>query len=164
MPPMEKFQELRDSAKKKLQLADHILTMTYPLVKDPHLLLSSVENLFLAFSYGMGSILHYDRIFKRIPPFPDNFATKLDVFRDKCAKRYSISEEYSKIIKDLRDIIVAHKKSPIEFSRNENFVICDNNYRMRTISQNEVKNYIEKAKLFIKNVSTIVSKDEIIFR
>lgn len=160
---MEKFQELRDAARKKLQLADHILTMTYPMVKDPHLLLSSVENLFLAFSYGMGSVLHYERTFKRIPPFPDDFASKFELFRDKCAKRYDIPEEHLKIIKGLREIIVAHKKSPVEFSRKENFVICAEDYRMRAISPDEVKGYIEKAKLFIKGVTTIVSKDEAIF-
>ncbi len=161
---MEKFQELRDTAKKKLQLADHILTMTYPMVKDPHLLLSSIENLFLAFSYGMGSVLHYDRLFKRVPLFPDNFTSKFELFKDKCVKRYNINEEYLKIIKDLKNIIIAHKKSPMEFSRSESFIICNGNYRMRTISLNEVKTYVEKAKLFIKNVSTIVSKDETIFR
>ena len=160
---MEKFQELRDLAHKKLQFADHTLTMTYPMVKDPHLLLSSVENLFLAFSYGMGSLLHYDRLFKRIPPFPDNFTSKFELFREKCIKRYNINDEYLKIMKDLRDIIIAHKKSPMEFSRNESFVICNGSYRMKTISLNAVKTYVEKAKLFIKNVSTIVSKDEMIF-
>ena len=161
---MEKFQELRDLANKKLQLADHILTMTYPMIKDPHLLLSSIENLFLAFSYGIGSVLHYDRVFKRISPFPDDFASKFELFRDKCAKRYNLNNEYTKIIEDLRNILVAHKKSPMEFSRNERFVICNGNYRMRAISLNEVKSYVEKAKLFIKNVSSIVSKDEAIFR
>lgn len=160
---MEKFQELRSAANKKLQLADHILTMTYPLVKDPHLLLSSIENLFLAFSYGMGSVLHYERVFKRIPSFPDNFTSKLELFRDKCTKKYGIDNEYLKIIKDLRDIIIAHKKSPMEFSRNERFIICNGDYRIRAISQNEVKSYVQKAKLFIKNVSAIVSKDEAIF-
>ena len=162
---MEKFQELRQLANKKLQLADHILTMTYPMVKDPRLLLSSVENLFLAFSYGMGSVLHYERLFKRIPPFLDKFTTKFELFKDKCTKIYNINEEYLQIMKDLRAIIIAHKKSPMEFSRNESFFICNgNSYRMKTISINEVKNYVEKAKLFIKNISTIVSKDEAIFR
>ena len=51
----------------------------------------------------------------------------------------------------------------MEFSRNENFVICNGDFRMRTISANEVKNSIQKAKLFINRVSTIVSKDEEIF-
>ena len=161
---MEKFQELREQAKKKLQLADHILTMTYPLVKDSRLLIAAVENLFLAFTNGMNSVLYYERLFKRIGPFPDNFTSKFDVFKDKFVKRYELDAEYLKIMRDIKDIIVAHKKSPMEFSRKENFVICSDNYRMRSISANELKVYVEKAKLFIKTVSTIVSKDEKIFR
>jgi len=161
---MEKFQELREQSIKKLQLADHILTMTYPMVKDPRLLLSSVENLFLAFTYGMSSILYYDQLFKRIPPFPDNFTSKFELFKDKCMNRYNIDLEHLRIMKEVKEIVVAHKKSPVEFSRKDNLVICNADYRMRTISANEVKIYIEKAKLFIKNVISIVSKDETIFR
>ena len=86
------------------------------------------------------------------------------MFKDKCVKRYELDAEYLKIMRDIKDIIVAHKKSPMEFSRKENFVICSDNYRMRSISANELKVYVEKAKLFIKTVSTIVSKDEKIFR
>jgi len=161
---MEKFQELRDQANKKLKLADHILTMTYPMVKDPRLLLSSIENLFLAFTYGMSSLLYYERLFKRVPPFPDNFASKFEMFRDECSKRYNIDSEHLKIIQDIKEIIVSHKKSPMEFSRNDSLIICNGDYRMKTISANMIHNYVQKAKLFIKNISTIVSKDESIFR
>tara|TARA_Y100000310_G_scaffold255534_1_gene263014 strand:+ start:7241 stop:7726 length:486 start_codon:yes stop_codon:yes gene_type:complete len=161
---MEKFQELRDAANKKLQLADHILTMTYPLVKDPKLLLSVVENLFLAFTYAMSSLLYYERLFKRIPPFPDDFKSKFEIFKDKCISKHSLDREYPKIIQDIKEIIVAHKKSPIEFSRHESLIICNGDYRTRTISADLIKDYVAKAKLFIKSVSTIVSKDETIFR
>jgi hypothetical protein len=161
---MEKFQELRDSANKKLKIADYILTMTYPMVKDPKLLLAATENLFLAYSYSMSSLLYYEQIFKRIPIFPDNFSSKLEVFRNKCLERYKIDADYIKIIKELKEIIILHKKSPLEFPRNESLIICNDSYRMRTVSPVMVKEYVEKAKLFIKRVSTIVSKDESIFR
>ncbi len=160
---MEKFQELRDSAGKKLQIADYILTMTYPLIKDPKLLLSVAENLFLAYSYSISSLLHYERLFKRIPPFPDDFSSKLDLFMDRCLGKYGIDSGNLRIIKDLKEIIVAHKKSPVEFSRKDSFVICNGNYRLRTISPSILKDYVGKAKLFISKVSTIVSKDESIF-
>jgi hypothetical protein len=161
---MEKFQELRDKAKQKLQLADHTLVMTYPIVKDSRLLLSSLENLFLAFSYGMTSILHYELTFKRVPPFQNNFTYKLDLFKEKCMPKYNIDTEHLKIMGKIRDIVVAHRNSPIEFPRKDNFIICNDEYDTTTISANDLKEYIEKAKLFIKNVSTIVGKDEEIFR
>lgn len=161
---MEKFQELRDSASKKLQIADYILTMVYPLVKDSKLLLSAVENLFLAYSYSVSSLLHYERLFKRIPPFPDDFSSRLDMFRDKCLEKYNINAENMEIIMNLKEMVVAHKKSPVEFSRKDSFVICDSDYRLRTISPDSIKDYVEKAKLFIRKVSSIVSEDESIFR
>src|SRR3990167_5717520 len=160
---MEKFQELRDSAGKKLKIADYILTMTYPLVKDPKLLLSVAENLFLAYSYSISSLLHYERLFKRIPPFPEDFSSKLGMFADRCVGKYGIDSENIKVIRDLKEIIIAHKKSPVEFSRKDSFVICDGNYTFTTISSSTVKGYVEKAKLFIRKMSSIVKEDEAIF-
>jgi hypothetical protein len=43
---MEEFQVLRDKAVEKIKIADHMLFMTYPLVKDPKLLMSILENTF----------------------------------------------------------------------------------------------------------------------
>lgn len=160
---MEKFQELRELAKKKLQLADHILTMTYPVVKDSRLLLGVVENLFLSLSYAMSSILHYELVFKRIPAFPDDFAAKLELFRDKCMNKYKIDKEHVMLIQDMKEIIVSHKKSPVEFRRKDRLIICDDSYRTRVISVNELKGSIAKAKSFIGNAITIVSRNDSLF-
>ena len=160
---MEKFQELRDLANKKLHLADYILTNTYPIVKDPKLLLSSVENLFLAFNYGISSLLQYGRIFKKIPPYQDNFKSKFNIFKDKYTNMQGIGIECIEVIQEIKEIIVAHKKSPMEFPRRESLVICNENYRMKTITPNTIKNYVDKAKIFIKTVSTITKNNESIF-
>jgi len=160
---MEKFQELREVAQKKLKIADHMLTMTYPFVQDPKLLVAVVENLFLALTNAMGSVLHYERVFKRIPGFQDTFTSKLAVFQEKCVERYNIDKEHVKLMQDLRDIIIAHRESPVEFSKNDKFVICSDDYRMKTISLNDIKEYVKKTKLFIQKTNTLISKNESIF-
>src|SRR3989338_8825470 len=108
---MEKFQELRDVAKKKIYLADYMLTQTYPLIQDTKLLLAVMENIFLALTNAMGSILYYERLFKRIPPFHDNFDSKFNMFRAKIVDNHNIEKEHVKFIQDVKDIIIAHKKS-----------------------------------------------------
>ena len=160
---MEKFQELRDLSQKKIQLADHILTMTYPVVKDARLLIGVVENLFLALSYAMSSVLFYERLFKRVPLFPDKFAPKFELFKEKCVEKYKIDMQNILLIQSIKEIVVNHKKSPIEFQRKDQFVICNENYRIRTISVNELKDYIKKGKDFIKDTITITSKEENMF-
>jgi hypothetical protein len=42
---MEEFQELKKEARERLKNADHLITMTYPLVKDNRLLLAAIDNL-----------------------------------------------------------------------------------------------------------------------
>jgi hypothetical protein len=161
---MEQFQTERDEAIKKLKLADHMLSITYQLVQDPKLLLAVMENIYSAMEKAMSSVLYYERLFKRIPPFTDNFESKLGMFKNKVMNKYKISDDYIKTMQELREIIVEHKHSPVEFARKDKFVICSDNYKMKTISTQEIKKYVATAKLFIQNTSFIVSKNEGIFR
>jgi len=160
---MEKYEELRDIARKKLQVADHMLTMTYPLIKDPKLLLAVMENIFLALTNSIGALLYYERIYKRVPPFQDTFVSKFNVFNQKCAKRYQINPEYLLMMRDIKDIILQHKKSPVEFTRNDSFIICSDNYQMKTISLEKIKNYILKSRLFIQQIDSILTKNQEVF-
>jgi len=161
---MEKFQEVRDKAKKNIQIADHMLSITYPLVKDTKLLLAIIENVFLAYTHSMSSVLYYDRLFKRIPHFQDNFESKFNIFKEISASKYGVDADHLKHIQEIKEIIVEHKKSPIEFVRKDRFVICSDNYRMKSIGVEEIKNYITKAKLFIQEMDNITKKNEGIFR
>lgn len=157
------FQELNDAAQKKLQIADNMLEISYPIIKDPKLLLSILENLFLALSYGMGALLYYEKDSKRISSFPNNFASKLEMFRATCSVRYGLGDESLKAMQEIKEILVAYRKSPVEFPRKESLIICDGNYGMKIISASLVKEYLEKAKLFIKSISPIISKNELIY-
>lgn len=160
---MEKFQEAREKARRNLQVADHMVYVTYNVVKDPKLLLAIIENIFLSFTNSMSSVLYYDRLFKRIPAFHDNFESKLQVFKDRCMRKYGFNPIYVKSMSELKDIIVEHKKSPVEFARKDQFVICSDNYHCKTVSIDNIKKYLNQAKLFIAETNSIVSKNEEIF-
>ncbi|MBU0615001.1 MAG: hypothetical protein KJ601_02820 [Nanoarchaeota archaeon] len=156
---MEHYDGLRDVAKKKLQIADHMLTMTYPFVKDPKILLAVMDNVFLAMVNGVASILSYERTYKRIPPFQDTFVSKFNMFKQKCAPKYNIDRSYLDTIQEIKELIHEHKKSPMEFSRKDSFVICTNDYDLKTITLDTLKEYISKAKSFIDITSRIVENE-----
>jgi len=160
---MEKYEELREHARKRLQVADHMLTMTYPMVKDPKLLLAVMENIFLALTNSIGALLHYERMYKRVPPFQDTFVSKFSVFKQKCAQSYRIDTDYISMIQEIKEIILQHKKSPVEFTRNDSFIICSDNYQMKTISLEKIKNYILKSRLFIQQIDSILTKNQEVF-
>ncbi|MFH1511617.1 MAG: hypothetical protein ABIF10_08055 [Candidatus Woesearchaeota archaeon] len=160
---MERFQEARDKAKRNLQIADHMAYMTYSLVKDPRLLVVVMENLFLALTNAMSSVLHYERFFKRLEPFPENFEAKFTIFQN-CAIKYSIDKSYLSMIRDIKEFIYEHKRSPMEFTRKDRYVICTDNYKMKAISLDKIKRYILLTRNFLQITNSIVGKDEGILR
>ena len=161
---MEIFQEHREKAIKNLKIADHMLTVTFPLVKDTKLLLAVMENIFLGYTHAIAAILHHERVFKNIPPFQDTFESKLNMFRERCVGKFSIDKSYLTEVQDIRDILVEHRKSTVEFKRGDRFVICAEDYRLKTISAADIGKYLDKAKVFIQAMDNIVKKDEGLFR
>jgi len=158
---MEKFLELRDTSQKKIWLADHILTQTYPFLKDPKLLMSSLETLFLAYANAIGSLLYYEKRFNKIPDFEDNFDSKFKVLKEHLSKKYDIKQEDIMSIKEIKDIILQHKKSPVEFTRPDMFIICSDEYQMKTISFDNLKKKVANAKIFIEKINNITNRRDI---
>lgn len=161
---MEKFQELRDSARKKIQIADHMLSVTYPLLQEPKLLLSALEGTFLAYTYAMGSVLHYERLFHKIPPFQDNFESKFNMFKSKVIDKYQLDHQYLQDMQDLKIMLMEHKQSPVEFGKKDKFVICSDSFKVKTVSVKDMQRYINRCSLFIQDISSITAKNEGLFR
>ena len=161
---MEKFQQHREDAKKYLGIADHLLLVTYPLVKDPKLLLTITENVYKGFENAMNAVLEYDRTFKKINVLPDAFSARFTIFSTECAPRYKLTTAHLKTLKELKDTLNSHKSSPIEFTREDKFVISDDNYKLKTVSLETLKSDIKKGKAFIEEVEPILNKNEGIFR
>lgn len=157
---MEIYQKLRDEAGKKLSLADHMLFVTYPLVRDSKLLLAIMENIFLAHTHIMGSLLYYERMYKRISPFFDTFESKYRLFSDKCVPRYAIDEGYLGLMRDVKDILTAHKRSPMEFSRKDQFVICSEDYQLKVLKAEDIKTYVSKTKEFFNSINSLIEELE----
>ncbi len=157
---MERHEELREKAVRNLKIADHMLTQTYPHLNDPRLLLTVLENIFLALTNSMGALLHFERLNKNIPPFHDNFESKYNVFKMEVAGKQGISNEHIKFIGDVKNMVAAHRKSPVEFSRKGAFVMCSEDYSMRKVEPAPMKDYLSKARSFVEDVSSIIDKQK----
>ena len=161
---MEKFQAARTEARKHLHLADHMISMTYPMVRENRLLVAITENLFLGLTSTLAALLYYERTFKRIPPFHDTFDSKFHMFTEEVSRTYGLNENYNKLLLEIRAILLAHRESPAEFSKQDSFVIFTENYANRkTVSIDTLKEHLILSKQFLKDVERIIQKDEQIF-
>lgn len=160
---MEKFQLLREEAWKNYRLADHMLTVTYPLLHDTKLLLGVAHHLYLAFSQALSAILYHERLFKTVPSFSERWEEQFHLLHQK-KEHYGIRQEYFELIWELKEIIYLHKSSPVEFRHKDRFVICTKNYKVQAITQNQLKDYLRKSKEFMEQMEQIISRSERFFR
>lgn len=154
---MQAVHQSRLKAQHHLHLADHMITQTYPMVQDPKLFLIAVDNLFLSLTYGMATLLEYERYHKRIPPFQETFDSKFNMIKLKLAKQYKISSDILQFILDVKNKVKAHRQSPVEFSRTGSLVICSERYDVDVLTQNVVKDYLKKSKTFLQHIESIVT-------
>ncbi len=155
---MEVFQKLVLEANRHLRLADHMAYVTYPMLKDAKLLLSILDNIDKSLKRALDAYLYYERLYKRISFFPEDFNTKIDLFQRSAGVRYNL-RSYPILIKELHFILKKHKESPVEFVKGEKLIICNGDYRMKVLQITDIKNYLGKAKPFILRLNNILKED-----
>lgn len=117
----------------RINQAEHILTQTYPLLKDPKILLAVLENIHLA----VNQIIEHK--------INDNLSheEKYIIFK----RKYSEDVEFVKEIKELWKI---KKSSAVDFEKNGNLHLCSDEFDMKIISFDLMKKYIIKTKQLLQ--------------
>jgi len=146
----------KDKALQQYDAAFHLLNVTFPLVKDPKLLLGIVHNLSQSMEAAMDAILAYERELKLIPHYHNNFQSKFNLFRYKSMKRNKTPPSHSTFMMDLRELLELHERSPMAFQRGDRFVICGKDYRMKIISTRELQKYLAQTKDFLDHMGQII--------
>ena len=147
---MEKFVEYLDTAEKKLQIADHMTHVTFPLIKDKRLLLKILSEISFVVLNCINAILQYEYMYKRIQLTRDA-QTNLRIFKEKCAPHHKLTEQEVVSMMNILDLAEKHKKSPFEFIKEGKVVILSENLKHETVT-------IEKIKWFLINCKSIVKK------
>ncbi len=143
---MKDFLAYRDEAVRKMRLADHMLTMTYPLLKDPKILLSVLQNIFSALSNAVSAVLYQELYYKRIPHFNDSFESRFNALKAHVVKKYNIDLKTVRLIAELRELLNEHERASVEFSRKGKLFMARDDYIMRSLSPEDLKRYLKKGK------------------
>jgi hypothetical protein len=148
---LEKYQESMKDALKNIRVADHIIYITYPVIKDKRLLLKSLDAIYDSIVNIINAVLQYEYIWKRVQIYSnpnDNFET----FINKSSKRYNISPEDISGIQTLFSLVESYKKSAMEFMRKEKIVIMSPGLSTTTLDAEKVKKYLSLARRIFEKV------------
>ncbi len=154
------MQQSREKAQQHFDAAQHFLYNTYPVLKDPKLLLGIVTNIASSIECAMDSILMKGREQEKVPSYGKNFLHRYSTFCTHAVPNYNINKEFTSLILDLNKVAELHKRSPVEFPRGNKFIICSNSYDITTLTGKDMKEYLAMAKDFLSETDAIINRKE----
>ena len=152
---MQKIFRNLEEADRIIKAVDHLVYVTFPIVMDKRMLLNIISETKKAVALCINSILQYDYIYRKIRLYKDtkeNFIT----FREKCAPRYGISPREVDMMASLFELAERHKKSPLEFVRNDKIVIMSDNFHISTITVEKTKEFVILARNLLEKIEKTI--------
>lgn len=142
---MQKFIEHLNEAQKTILACDHLTYITYPLIKDKKILIKIITELKKALAHLINATLQYEYIFKKIKLYKDT-KENLRTYFEKSSKRFQMTSEEIKNIKDIFEIEKIHKQSPMEIKKDNKVIIFRENYEKITLDLEKTKKFLEISK------------------
>ena len=136
-------------AERSIKTADHMIYVTFPLIKDKRLLLKILQDIKKAITHSMNSMLQYEYYSGRIKLYKDS-RVNFKIFLEKCVPRYQITKEEVTLITELLDFVEKQKESPFEFGKEGRLVLLSGNLRPRIMSIEKTKEFMFAAKSILR--------------
>lgn len=134
---------------RQLAIAEHLLTKSYPSLKDPKILLSVLQNLLLAIEEYFTHELKSARENKEIPAYNDTFNGKINAVRMHLAKKLDISRIDFMMISEMQELLLEHQQAPTEFRRNNALYIADESFALKKIDSQKTKTYMSRTRTLL---------------
>ncbi len=152
---MEFYISNLQKAEENMSKIDNLIVLAQ-ISKNKRLMLIALEEIEKTIKNCISSILHYEYTLKRAKLSKDpqiNFKT----FEEKASKNYITKEELN-IIKEILNLAKNHRKSPMEFLRNEELIILSENQVILKLSMQKLTGFLSLAKKLLKGIKVKIKR------
>jgi len=139
----------KTAAQSHMKTADHLLTMTYPIVNDPKLLKLILHDIHLSLENAVSALLVFKK--KKTQSLHLDIDSLRPILND-----LGISTGYIGFLTEFDELVSKQREAGVEFIRKEKFVFASPEYKLDTVTEKDLKDIIMKGKLFLKEVMEVV--------
>lgn len=139
--------------------ADHLVYVTYPVVKDAKLLIRGFESLHKALVGAISVILQFEYLYKRVELKADK-GENMKTFYAKCAGAYGLDGAGLDLVKEMMFLAKKHKESGLEFSKSGRIIITDDEMGVYELSIDKMKAFIGILKKLLENTNRKFSEKD----
>jgi len=131
----------------EINLADHMIYVTLPLLDDKRVFINAVNHMGNAFRFVIKAFFEREYRFKRVNFLPpDDLVT--GEFLNRYINKLGLSV-YFDMVKNVNCFNDVRAKSSIKLKRNDQFIIISPEYSMTALSIPQVKDYLRLGKEFV---------------
>lgn len=152
---MQKFIKNFTEAESLLHGVDHLIYVSFPMIKDKRILLTSLEKLRNCAVKCINSLLQYEYLHRRVKLYKDPHLN-MKTFESKCARRYGFSETDLNSIKELFKFYNFHKKSSMEFMKNGDIFMLVNGPTPIRVNLEKIKILLNATKNLFNKIRHII--------
>lgn len=155
--------DLLDQARKELIIADHMLYVTFPLVKEKTLFLNSLEHVNLAIKFMVKAFLEREEKMKNISRLPKNEVFLINFFTKEYEARLGLNKKTLEAITLLPKLVDAKNRKQYFFESNRDYFIIKEGFGTRRIEFQKIKDFLNEAKKLYKKISDDLNKTDWMF-
>jgi len=161
MKEKEEIIELIKESKRNIKVADHIVNVTYKVIKDEKLLINVLRKIRVAIRLIIKAFILVEKSKKKLVAidFDKDAERAISTFKIKVAPKYGIEKKFIRLITVVEEMLHTYEKSSLNIVKNNQIYIAQEDYTLRVINQNDVKKYINITKDFIWHSEFILKKE-----
>ncbi|GIU68323.1 MAG: hypothetical protein KatS3mg001_173 [Candidatus Pacearchaeota archaeon] len=148
---MNNFNDFLLEAERSLIAADHMVYVSFPLIKDKRLLIKAIQEIKKSMFFLIRAILERENQNKKILTNGD-LKLSFKNLKDSIAKKYNLSNNDLVLISEIFEISEFYKESSFEFIRGNKVVFLTEDLKPVSISIEKIKELIVFSKGLIKRV------------
>lgn len=143
------FEKVLSAALKELEIADHLLNVSYPILKDKKIFRSAVRHMVTNSRLIIRAILNSEYENKRIQIVPSDDDYALEIFIENYSSKFEMNDELKKALKELSfvDKLIKDEKSS-DFQRDDRYYIMSGEYKVFGLEPKTIKKYLDLLKEF----------------
>jgi len=150
---MEKFLENLNRISYNLYKINHILNITFPLIKNKNLLLNILIGIKKSVVDSINLILQYEYLYRNIDIHSD-FNLNFKIFITQCSPKYQISNKEIQLIEELFEIVRQQKSSSMNILNGTKIVILSENMQKTDLEYEKLREFLELGKILLKRTKS----------
>jgi hypothetical protein len=146
---MSNINRLLEESERALFAADHMIYISFPLIKDKRLLIKAIQEIKKSVYLFVKAIIEAESFNKKVLT-EEEMKSTFNFLKERITKKYGLNNKDLSLISEIFEISEIYRESSFEFMKSDRVVFLTNDLKPVAISVDKIKEFIIFSKGLLK--------------